>query len=491
LNRMSAQDASFLHIESDDRPMHVGGVSVFEGPPPPFADTTSIIEAKLAFVPRYRQVVRSVPFTLARPVWVDDPHFNLGYHVRRTALPQPGGDDELRTLVGRVMSQNLDRAKPLWEMWVVEGLDQGRWALVSKVHHAMVDGVAGTDLMTVLLDKERDPERPSAEPWTAEPAPSTARLLVDAMLERAVNPFLAVEQLVDAVRAPRQLAGIIADTSRGLAGFAGVARGGESSSLNGPLGPHRRWAWARGRLSDVQLVRQAFGGTVNDVVLAAITHGYRELLSARGEPVDRVLRTLVPVSVRRAGERGTYNNRVSAIFAELPVAIEDPVQRLESISAQMAGLKESKEAVAGETLTSLSGFAPPMLLALGARLASRLPQHTINTGTTNVPGPQFPLYLAGRRLLESFPYIPLFAQVRVAVAIFSYDGALSFGISGDYDTAPDIAVLGQGIERGLGELVALAQPAAARTKRRAPARRRQTPKPKPAQTPKPKPAQTP
>jgi WS/DGAT/MGAT family acyltransferase len=238
----------------------------------------------------------------------------------------------------------------------------------------------------------------------------------------------------------------------------------------------------------VQAVRGAFGGTVNDVVLAAITSGFRELLRSRGESVDRVLRTLVPVSVRREGERGTYNNRVSAMFAELPVGVEDPVVRLEAIRAQMAGLKESKQAVAGETLTSLSGFAPPMLLALGARLASRLPQRTLNTGTTNVPGPQFPLYLAGRRLLESFPYIPLFAQVRVAVAIFSYDGALSFGVSGDYDTAPDIDVLCQGIERGLSELVALAQPppgpstdtaAKATPARKRTARR----KPKPAEAP--------
>lgn len=484
MQRMSAQDASFLDIEDDDRPMHVGGVSIFEGPPPPFAEVMAMIDGKLALVPRYRQVVRFAPFALARPVWVDDPHFNLGYHVRRTALPSPGGDDELRTLVGRVMSQNLDRAKPLWEMWVVEGLDEGRWGLISKVHHAMVDGVATTELMTVLLDRERNPERPEAESWTAEPTPGAARLLADAILERTVNPLIAAEQFVGALRAPRRLASVLADTSRGLAGFVGVARRGEASSLNGPLSPHRRWDWARGRLSDVQLVRRAFGGTVNDVVLAAITHGFRQLLESRGEPVDRVLRTLVPVSVRRPGERGTYNNRVSAMFAELPVGIEDPVSRLESIRTQMAGLKESKQAVAGKTLTSLSGFAPPMLLALGARLASRLPQHALNTGTTNVPGPQFPLYLAGRRLLESFPYIPLFASVRVAVAIFSYDGALSFGVSGDYDAAPDIDVVCRGIERGLRELVAVAQPLtaepepAAKPEAERPAHR----KPKPAQT---------
>ncbi len=455
MNRMSFQDASFLQIEQDSSPMHVGGVSIFEGPPPPFADVLAMVEAKLRFVPRYRQVVRFVPLSIARPVWVDDPHFNLGYHVRRTALPAPGGDDELRALVGRVMSQNLDRAKPLWEMWIVEGLGEGQWALVSKVHHCMVDGIASTDLMTVLLDKERDAELPTAEDWTPESQPGSARLVGEALVERAVNPFAAAESLVSALRAPRQFAGLLEETSRGLIGMAGVVRRPPESSLNGSLSPHRRWSWARGRLSEVKEIRRALGGTVNDVVLAAITHGFRELLASRGESVDRVLRTLVPVSVRKPGERGTYNNRVSAMFAELPVGIEDPVERLESIRAQMDDLKDSKQAVAGEVLTSLTGFAPPMLLALGARVASRLPQRSLNTGTTNVPGPQFPLYLAGRRMLESFPYIPLFASVRVAVAIFSYDGALSFGVSGDYDTAPDIEVLCRGIERGLQQLVEL------------------------------------
>jgi diacylglycerol O-acyltransferase / wax synthase len=471
MQRMSFQDASFLHIESDSSPMHVGSVSTLEGPPPAFDDVLAIVERKLALVPRYRQVVRFVPFAVSRPVWVDDPHFNLGYHVRRTALPEPGGDHELRALVGRVMSQNLDRAKPLWEMWVAEGLGDGRWALISKVHHCMVDGIAGTDLMTVLLDKERDPERLPAEPWAAAGAPGPLRLFGGALVEQLVNPFAAGERLVDALRAPRQFAALLEDTARGLIGFAGVARNQAGSSLNGPLGPHRRWSWARGRLADVQLVRRTLGGTVNDVVLAAITHGFRELLRSRGESLDRVLHTLVPVSVRRAGERGTYNNRVSAMFAELPIGIADPAQRLESITAQMADLKESRQAVAGEVLTSMTGFAPPMLLALGARVASRLPQRSLNTGTTNVPGPQFPLYLGGRRMLESFPYIPLFAHVRVAVAIFSYDGALGFGVSGDYDTAPDIEVLCRGIEQGLEQLVALAQPARP-SARKAPSRAR-------------------
>jgi WS/DGAT/MGAT family acyltransferase len=459
MHRMSAQDAAFLHIERDWAPMHVGGVSIFEGPPPAFEELSAMIAGKLVLVPRYREIVRFVPLAVSRPVWVDDPHFNLGYHVRRTALPAPGGEQELRALVGRVMSQNLDRAKPLWEMWVVEGLDDGRWALLSKVHHCMVDGVAGTDLMAVLLDAEREPPPPPRDDWVPESAPSDATLLAHAVADRVANPFAAIGNLGGALRTPRQFAGLLEQTGRGMVHSAGLARQPPASSLNGRLGPHRRWDWARGRLSDVQLVRKALGGTVNDVVLAAITNGFRELLHGRGESVDRVLRTLVPVSVRRPGERGSYNNRVSAMFAELPVGIEDPVARLASITRQMADLKDSKQAVAGEVLTSLSGFAPPMLLALGARLASGLPQRTLNTGTTNVPGPQFPLYAGGRRMLESFPYIPLFAQVRVAVAIFSYDGGLSFGVSGDYDTAPDLGVLCRGIETGLGQLVALADPA--------------------------------
>jgi diacylglycerol O-acyltransferase / wax synthase len=456
MERMSAQDASFLHIENDSTPMHVGGVSIFEGPPPPFEDFQARVASKLPLVPRYRQTVRFVPVALSRPVWVDDQHFNLSYHVRRTALPRPGGDTELKTLVARVMSQNLDRAKPLWEMWVVEGLDDDRWALLSKVHHCMVDGVASTDLMAVLFDAEREPDQ-SLPPdhWRPEPRPSDAQLVASALKDRlASNPVALAESFAGALKAPSELTKLLSETATGIVGSAGIVRQPPPTSLNGPLSPHRRWGWARGRLQDVQLIRKAQGGTVNDVVLAAITSGFRDLLESRGETTDRVLRTLVPVSVRRPGERGTYNNRVSAMFAELPVSESDPVERLHRISEQMAGLKDSKQAVAGEVLTSLSGFAPPMLLALGARLASRLPQRSLNTGTTNVPGPQFPLYAAGRRLLESFPYIPLFAQVRLAVAIFSYDGGLYFGISGDYDSSPDIDVLCEGIERGLSQLVA-------------------------------------
>jgi WS/DGAT/MGAT family acyltransferase len=457
-NTMSPLDASFLHIEDDKNHMHIGSVAIFEGPAPSYESVLAMVESKLPLVPRYRQKVRFVPFGLGRPVWVDDPHFNLIYHLRHTALPTPGGNEELRNLVGRVMSQQLDRSKPLWEMWVVEGLDAGRWALLSKVHHCMVDGVSGTDLLAVMLDQSRDVEPPAvSEVWHPRPEPTSAQILGDALRERAVSPYEMMRSARAATRAPRELASRVHETARGLAAMRGLLRSAQTS-LNGPIGPHRRWAWARSQLSDVKAVRAALGGTVNDVVLAVITNGFRELLQTRGEPVtEQTVRTMVPVSVRAPDERGTYNNRVSAMFAELPVGIANPVERLDSIRTQMEGLKESKQAVAGEVLTSLTGFAPPMLLSLGTRVFMRFPQRSLNTVTTNVPGPQFPLYAAGRRMLEAFPYVPLAGTVRIGIAIFSYDGMLNFGVTGDFDSAADIGVVAGGIESGLSELLGIAE----------------------------------
>jgi diacylglycerol O-acyltransferase len=458
MDRLSPLDASFLHIE-DGSPvshMHIASVAIFEGPPPPYDDLLAMIEGKLPLVPRYRQVVRKIPLNLGRPVWVDDPHFNSRYHVRHTALPSPGSEEQLRLLVGRVMAQQLDRSKPLWEIWIVEGLDDGRWALLSKVHHCMVDGVSGSDLLAVILDRQRDPGPPVGDRWAAGPAPSDARVLGEALVERAVNPYEMVRVARAAVRAPRQLAGQLMVAGQGLLAMRSLLRQTTGSSLNGPIGPHRRYAWAKATLADVKAVRAGLGGTVNDVVLTIIAGGFRDLLLGRGETVDRPLRTLVPVSVRTKGERGTYNNKVSAMFADLPTEVADPVARLQAVGEQMKGLKESKQAMAGEALTSLSGFAPPMLLALGTRLAFRLPQRSLHTVTTNVPGPQEPLYAAGRQMLEAYPYVPLANSVRIGVAIFSYNGNLGFGVTGDFDTAPDIDVLCRGIEDGLAELVSAA-----------------------------------
>jgi WS/DGAT/MGAT family acyltransferase len=454
MQTMSPLDASFLHIEDAVTHMHIGSVGLFEGPPPGPGEVKAAVAARLPLVPRYRQKVRFVPLALGRPVWVEDPHFNLDYHVRRTALPAPGGHQELRNLVGRVMAQQLDRTKPLWELWVAEGLDNGAWALISKTHHAVVDGVSATDLMSVLMETERESEPPPPDDWQPLPEPSAAQLVTHSLSIRAASPYEATRTVLAAVRGPRRVAGQAVDAARGLVNMRSLLKANPGTTLNGPIGPHRTWDWARARLADIKEIRAKHGGTVNDVVLEVITNGFRELLLSRGEQLDRtIIRTMVPVSVRAESERGTYNNKVAAMFAELPVYLEDPVERVQAIHEQMQHLKSSGQAVAAERLTALSGFAPAVLLALGGRVATRLPQTSVNTVTTNVPGPQHPLYLAGRRLLEAFPFVPLGGHVRIGIAIFSYDGGINFGVTGDLDKAPDIDVLCAGIERGVAELL--------------------------------------
>jgi diacylglycerol O-acyltransferase len=461
---MSPMDASFLHIEGPMNPMHIGGVSIFEGPAPPFERLEEMVEGKLGLVPRYRQKVRFVPLGLGRPVWVDDPHFNLSYHLRHSALPPPGSNEQLRRTAARIFAQRLDRSKPLWEIWMLEGLGESRWALLSKVHHCMVDGVSATDLMSVMF--EGATETATAGAWHPAPEPSDIEILMRTLTHRTLNPSEQLRSVRAAARAPRASLAQARDLLRGMTSAAGVLRPRDGSSLTGPVGPHRTWSWANVRLSDVKAVRAELGGTVNDVVLTIVAGGLGDLLESRGEPIaDRTIRALVPVSVRRPGEQGVYNNRVSAMFAELPVGIADPAARLDAVREQMDGLKQSKQAVAGDVLTSLSGFAPPMLLALGARLAARSPSLGLQTGVTNVPGPQQPLHTLGRRLLESYPFVPVIGHVRISIAIFSYDGGLYFGVTGDYDSSSDIDILTTGVERSMAELLApLAPPPAKRTR---------------------------
>ncbi len=453
---MSAIDSSFLHVENDVTPMHIGGVSLFEGPPPAFADLERMVAGKLDLVPRYRQKVRFMPLGAGTPAWVDDPHFSLDYHLRHTAVPAPGSEEQLRNMAARVFSQALDRNKPLWELWSVEGLADGRWALLSKVHHCMVDGVAATDLMSVMFSDQSDGVRFEFAP---APEPSSIELLVRTLAHKA-SPAGQLQSLRRAVQAPGETVRTVAEAARAAAAASSRMRPVAASSLTGPIGPHRRWSWADARLTDVKTVRAAFGGTVNDVVLTIITGGFRDLLDSRGEPPapDDVVRTMVPVSVRRRGERGVYNNRVSAVFAGLPVGLDNPRARLDRIRGEMDGIKESKQAVAGDVLSSLSGFAPPLLLALGSRLVTASPRLNIHTATTNVPGPQQPVQTLGRRMLESYPFVPVVGSVRIVVAIFSYDGGLYFGVTGDYDGAPDIDVLTRGIARAMQDLLALADP---------------------------------
>jgi WS/DGAT/MGAT family acyltransferase len=454
---MSPIDSSFLHVENNITPMHIGAVSIFAGPPPPFEDLREMVAGKLDLVPRYRQKVRFVPLQAGPPVWVEDPHFSLTYHVRHTAVPAPGGEEQLREMASRIFSQHLDRNKPLWELWVVEGLDDGRWALLSKVHHCMVDGVAATDLMSVMFSD--DSTSAASAGWTPEPEPSGLEILI-ASLRRRASPAGQVQAMQQALRRPRETMRTLSESARALASASRTLRPVSSSSLTGPIGPHRRWSWAQARLSDVKTVRAVLGGTVNDVVLTLITNGFRDLLESRGEHVlgGQVVRTMVPVSVRARGEKGVYNNRVSAVFAGLPVGIGDPAARLAAIRAEMDGIKQSKQAVAGDVLTSLSGFAPPLLLALGSRLITLSPRLNMHTATTNVPGPQQPVQTLGRRMLESYPFVPVVGSIQIVVAIFSYDGGLYFGVTGDYDGAPDIDVLTRGIERGMDDLLAIVEP---------------------------------
>jgi WS/DGAT/MGAT family acyltransferase len=329
--------------------------------------------------------------------------------------------------------------------------------MVSKVHHCMVDGVSSIDLMSVLFDADPDPVLPDPVPWRPRPEPSVVELIRQSVAG-ALSPVERISALVAALRSPEEALRRGAESVRAFASVAGKLLPAPQTSLSGAYGPHRRWTSAHASLVDVKLVRAALGGTVNDVVLAAITAAFRTLLVGRGEQVDgRVVRTVVPVSVRAQHERGAYNNRVSAVFVDLPVGLQDPVARLADIRGQMDGIKESKGALAGERLVDLAGFAPPVLLAVGNRLAASIPQQSFHTATTNVPGPQHPLYFAGRRLLESAPMVPLLGSVRVVVGIFSYDGRLHFGITGDYDTVADIDVLRAGVESGVAELVTAAR----------------------------------
>ena len=453
--------------------MHIAGACVFADPPPSFDDVGRLVAAKLHLIPRYRQRVRDVPFELGRPVWVDDPHFDLGYHLRHTALPTPGDDAAFCRLMGRLMSLPLDRERPLWETWLVEGLEGGRWALVFKIHHCMVDGVAGVELLGVLLDAEPDTTVTAPEPWEPRPEPRGAAKVLDAWGGLVTDAVATVRALTRAVTHPAGAIRSAVGAARGLARFAGDLGATPPLSIEGTIGPHRAWAHSSASLDDVRTIRAAFGGTINDVVLAAVSGGYRELLISRDEDADHaVVRSGVPVSMRHDDGRGVPDNRVSILLYDLPVQVADPVERLELVHEQMTELKASHMAEAGEAVTTIGNLAPPMVVGPLSRLAIRamhqLPQRSVNTITTNVPGPQFPLYCLGREMLEYRPFVPISHGIRVSTAILSYNGRLYFGITGDYETAPDVDVLASATARGI-ELLhqrARTQPGAAATSAR-------------------------
>jgi diacylglycerol O-acyltransferase / wax synthase len=455
VERMSTLDAGFYFVEHENVPMHIGSLAVFEGPAPSYADLAALYEAKLPRVPRYRQVVRTMPLQIFRPYWSDDEQFELSYHLRHSAVPPPGGPAELRALASRVFAQRLDRARPLWETWFLEGLAKGRWALLSKVHHSMVDGIGGSDLMAQTFDVTPDAPPPVPQPWEPRPGPSAAQIVVGGALDAIGWPARQLTDLPGTIARRLPSAGEVIGFGRGLTGSARRLAAPSASSLNGSISPHRRWTWTTAKLNQARQIRQVLPVTVNDVLLAAITSAFRDLLQARGELTDDVVvRSLVPVSLRGPDQHDPVSNIISAILVNLPVAEPDPVRRLEALHEQMDDLKRTRQAVGAELLTGLLGFAAPSLLALGSRAAFRIPQPLVQTVTTNVPGPRFPLYLLGRKLVDLYPYVPIADNLRIGVAVFSYLDRLSFGITADYRAVPpdDLDVLSTGIKRGLADL---------------------------------------
>jgi len=459
MDRLNPLDALFVDAEDEDQhtSMAIASIAVFEGPCPSHENVLASLAGRLPLVPRYRQKLRTVPLRLGRPVWVEDPHFDLRYHVRRTALPAPGGDQQLADLMARVMSQRLDRDHPLWEYWVAEGLAQDRWALISKLHHCMVDGISGTDLYRVIFDSSPEPAPPAVDNRTVGGEPSPLQLAAQAALDTVLLPVREARALGSAAADPGRAVRQAAGTVRAIAKLAPALRPATGSSLSGRIGQQRRYTWARSSLDDVKKIKQALGGTVNDVVLTAISGGFRDLLLARGEqPEPHMIRSLVPVSLRAPGEENIYENRVSAVLADLPVQVADAVERLVAVQAELQTLKATNEAQVGEALVTLGRYTPFPLVSWWIRLAFGLPQREIVTVTTNVPGPRQPLYGMGRRLLEIIPYVPIATTVRIGISIFTYCGNVTFGITGDFASSPDLDVLARGIENGISELLAAA-----------------------------------
>ncbi len=468
MDRLSATDASFLVQETGPSHMHIGGVMIFEGPPPPYPDLAAKIESRLHLVPRYRQKI-AVPklpglgLELGRPLWIDDTRFNLTYHVRHTALPPPGTIDQLKSLTARIFSQRLDRSKPLWELYLVEGLEGGRFAVLSKTHHAMIDGVSGVDIATLLFDVSPEITKdPPTDKWTPNPEPSQIALVADLVRDAAKVSGELVTKSIESLQAPQSSFGSAAEvaTALGEVLWAGMSPAPDSP-LNGPISAHRRVTWLRTDLNDYKIIKSGLGGTINDVVLAVVAGALSRWLRRRGVLTEGLeLRAGVPVSVRTQGEHNQFGNRITLMVAPLPVYCDDPVERLNIVHESMRDLKDSKQALGAQLIIGLERFAPPTLFAQASRL--HFSPMFANVTVTNVPGPQFPLYLLGRQLLEMAPVGFIVDGFRLIVALVSYNGSLTFGLMGDYDTMPDLELINGFIREALAELVEAAEVAGAR-----------------------------
>jgi diacylglycerol O-acyltransferase / wax synthase len=462
-DRLSALDASFLHMERLEYPMHVGAVSILEGGNLVdergrfrIDDVRNLVLSRMPLMPRFRRRLMHVPYDQGRPIWIDDDRFDITYHVRHTALPRPGGWEQLVALTNRVQEGMLDRERPLWELWFVEGLEGGNVAIIQKTHHALIDGVSGVDVATLLLDMDPNPTVPVVPDWTPEPAPSSIQLLIDTLRERLTEPAEMVRSFRHALRGPRRALDEMFRLGGSMSTMVSRDSIAPNTSLNGRTGRHRRLSVVRIPLDDVKTVRRGFGGTVNDVVLAGVAGGLQRLFAHRGDDVAGMrLRVMIPVSVRADDQRGALGNKVSAMFVSLPVDNVPPGERLAAISEQTRHLKDKQQAVSADFLINMSDYVAPTLMSLAARVVHR--QRFLNLVVTNVPGPQFPLYLMGARLLEAFPIVPLTRNLTVVVGILSYDGTLHFGLWGDRDAAEDLEVFASGIDDAFAELYKMAK----------------------------------
>jgi WS/DGAT/MGAT family acyltransferase len=467
--QLSATDASFLLQERGNAHMHIGGLAVFQGPAPAHEELLAHVARRLDLVPRFRQRLAEAPVAFTRPWWIDDPDFNLEYHLRRSSLPRPGTQKQLQTLVSRVFSQRLDRARPLWEMYLVEGLEGGRFALLTKAHHALVDGISGVDLASVILDIAPEPAQLGAElePWLRHPAPSRAELLVRGALDTLRTPVALAEEAVAALMYPTRLRHRLQTASRTVRALGSqLLDPAPGLPLNGPIGPHRRFEARTFSLDRVRKIKGQHNATVNDVMLAAVTGALRTWLEDRGINTGELeVQALVPVNLRSDAERGLLGNRVALLRAPLPVHAADPEKRLTIVRDAMAQIKHSRQLAAARTIIELSNFAPPTVLAQASRLnfSTRL----FNLIVTNVPGPQLPLYLLGRELDTIAPIAFLPSGHALSVAIFSYNGTITFGLLGDYERMFDLDALADGLEDAMAELEAIKAPRSAKRRRAA------------------------
>lgn len=490
--RLRPRDLAILAAESPSTPMHNATVEIFEPGDSGFDHErlVALIEDRISFVPRYRQRIRSVPGRLANPVWVDDVHFDLGYHVRRSALPRPGDLDQLNELVARIVSRPLDRNRPLWEMYFVEGLEGGRVALLSKSHQVLVDGVDTVDLGQVLLDVAATPKELGGDEWRPAPRTSTGALVVDALRD-SVSPSTVVDTLRSrATSALRTADGVTQRTGRVVNGLAG-RRPTRTSPVSGPLSQQRRFVALRTDLAAYRAVRQVHGGTVNDVILATVTGALRSWLMARSQSMHglRQIRAVVPVSViDEELEATSLGSQIAAHFVDLPISEASPVVRLHQVSYSFQAHQDAGRSVAANRLAGIAGFAPTTFHAIGSRVASTELRKGYELSVTNVPGPQSPLYAAGARMVATYPVHPLYPGHPLAIGVTSYDGGVFYGITADRDLLPDADLLGSCLREALDELLETAtggRPRAPRGRRSSSSSSSARPRPRPGTTARP------